>query len=55
MDQVAQMMTGGLVIQSAMDPTAGDRSAIYAQTVMQLDGDVVVAYHPDVIARSDFR
>lgn len=52
MDQVVQMMTGGLVIQSAWD-TDDARSSIYAQTVIQLDGDVVMAYHPDMIARAD--
>lgn len=50
--QVAQMMTGGLVIRSVWDAD-GDQTAIYAQTVIQLDGDVVTAYHPDMVARAD--
>ena len=52
LDQVVQMMTGGLVIQSTWY-TDDARPSIYAQTVIQLDGDVVMAYHPDMIARTD--
>ncbi|MBN2429806.1 MAG: hypothetical protein JXK94_15835 [Deltaproteobacteria bacterium] len=53
LDHVAQLMTGGLVIQSAYGAD-GDQAAIYAQTVIQLDGDVVTAYHPDTLMRADF-
>ena len=41
------------MIQSAWDTADDARSSIYAQTVIQLDGDVVMAYHPDMIARAD--
>ena len=50
--QIAEMIMGGLVIYSMRQQ---DREQeIYAQTVIQLDGDVVTAYSPEVIESPDF-
>ena len=50
--QVAEMFMGGLVIYSMRQ--LDQQQEIYAQTVIQLDGDVVTAYSPEVIASPDF-
>jgi hypothetical protein len=50
--QVAEMLMGGLVIYSMRQQD--QQQEIYAQTVIQLDGDVVTAYSPEVIASADF-
>lgn len=51
-DQVAEMIMGGLVIYSMRQQDR--QQEIYAQTVIQLDGDVVTAYSPEVIESPDF-
>jgi hypothetical protein len=51
-NQVAEMMTGGLVIYSMRQQDLQEE--IYAQTVIQLDGDVVTAYSREVIESTDF-
>lgn len=52
MAQVAEMITGGMVICSTCERNG--QYDIYAQTVIQIDGDVVTAFSPDVIENSDF-
>ena len=51
-DLAAQLLTGGLVIQSTWD-AGGSQPALYAQTVIQMDGDVVTIYHEDLMDRPD--
>lgn len=50
--QIAEMIMGGLVIYSMRQQDR--QQEIYAQTVIQLDGDVVTAYSPEVIESPDF-
>lgn len=50
-DQVAEMFMGGLVIHSMRQQD--QQQQIFAQTVIQLDGDVVTAYSPEVIDSPD--
>lgn len=52
MAQVAEMITGGMVICSTCERNG--QYDIYAQTVIQIDGDVVTAFPPDVIENPDF-
>lgn len=52
MAQVAEMITGGMVICSTCERNG--QYDIYAQTVIQIDGDVVTAFSPDILENPDF-
>jgi hypothetical protein len=52
-DHLAQAVTGGLVVSSVRDRDGAQE--IFAQTTVQLDGDVVTAFHPDVLTAPDRR
>lgn len=50
--QIAELLTGGMVIFSEQEQN-GDRK-IFAQTVLQLDGDIITAFHEDTVRDADF-
>ena len=51
-DSLAQLLLGGLVITSIRQ--TGGKEEIFAQTLIQLDGDTVTAYSPGLLEASDF-
>lgn len=50
-DLLAQAVTGGLVVSSARNRDGAQE--IFAQTIVQLDGDVVTAFAPSVLQTPD--
>lgn len=52
LSQIAELLTGGMVIFSEHEQN-GDRK-IFAQTLLQLDGDVLTAFHKDKVKDADF-
>lgn len=47
--QIAEMITGGLSISSMKE-----QGTVYAHTTIQIDGDVTIAFTPDIIEEPDF-
>jgi len=47
--QIAEMITGGIDICSM-----NEQGRVYAHTTIQIDGDVMIAFPPDIIDKPDF-
>lgn len=50
--KIAELLTGGMVIFSEREQNGGRE--VFAKTVLQLDGDVIAAFHEDVVKDANF-